>query len=74
MSTKRKQSSEAKSSEVRTSEAVLDFDQYVAEAKVNRGLVASFKYEARKDASLLEPKTKEDWDKAFQAQSARVYK
>jgi len=59
-------------SEVETDKLTLD--EYLETVKVNPGLVASFKYEAKKDPSMLKPKTKEGWSRAFEAQSNRVYR
>lgn len=53
---------------------LLTLDEYVKAVKVNAGTVASFKFEAeRKDKTLLEPKTAEDWGKALKAQTKKIY-
>lgn len=52
----------------------LTLEEYLGKVQVNVGLVASFKYEASKVPEVLEPKHKEDWAKAFEAQSKRAYK
>lgn len=65
----KEQTSEEKAVKMETA----TLEEYISEANVHRGLVASFRYEASKDASLLEPKTREEWDIAFTAQSNKVY-
>ena len=76
----RNQTSEVKenlSNLVSTSEVEVDtltLDEYLAKVKVHPGLVASFKFEAKRTGSGLEPKTMEDWKRAFEAQSNRIYK
>ncbi len=75
----KKQTSEAKTDEVKTlstSEVKVDtltLEEYISQVKINPGLVVSFKYEASKNRHLLEPKSKEDWQLAFEAQSKRTY-
>lgn len=51
----------------------ITLDQYVTDNKVNAGTVASLKYEAQRNEALLAPKTKEEWDLAFKAQSNKIY-
>jgi hypothetical protein len=53
---------------------LITLDEYLKEVPVNEYLVASFKYEASHyEPSLLEPKTRDGWKLALQAQSNRVY-
>mgnify|MGYP007079353726 FL=1 len=79
MTEKRRRTSEVKeevANQVSTSEVEVDtltLDEYLSKVKVNPGLVASFKYEATKDASMLEPKTEDGWKSAFEAQSNKTY-
>lgn len=54
-------------------EPVISLDDYLKESSVHEGLVSSFKFEALTQASLLEDKSKSDWDKAFKEQSEKTY-
>jgi hypothetical protein len=56
------------------SEGVVTMEEFIAKAKINPGLVASFKVEAAKTSEGLSPRSAEDWVKAFEAQSKKVYK
>lgn len=52
-------------------EEILTLEEYLLRVEVNEGLVASFKVEASEED--LKSKTPTEWDKAFEAQSNRVY-
>ena len=49
---------------------IMPFDEFIAENKPHKGLVASFKVETKD----LSPRSQTAWEEAFQAQSKRVYK
>lgn len=52
----------------------ITMDEYLKKVKVNPLLVASFTYEGKYNhPEMLEPKTVDDWAKAFEAQSKRTY-
>lgn len=55
-------------------EDVIALTDYLKEVAVNEYLVASFRYEGTyNDISLLEPKSRDGWKRAIQAQSNKVY-
>lgn len=57
-----------------TSEVViLTLNEYLATADVHPGLIASYRWEARKDWRMAEPRTLEEWVKAFELQSKQRY-
>ena len=51
----------------------LTLDEYLGNAQVNPGLVASFRVEARRTPAMLEAKTAEEWESAFDLQSKTAY-
>jgi len=48
----------------------MSLDEFIVENKPHKGLVASFKVEAKN----LDPRSQTAWEEAFKAQSERVYK
>jgi hypothetical protein len=63
------QASEAKATEAE----MVSFEKYIAKAKVNPGLVASFKYEALKAEKGLQERSEDEWKRDFEAQANRAY-
>ena len=64
--------------EIQASE-VITLEQYLAEVKVNKGLVASFVFEAKVAGQVdadgkPTPRSKEEWATALDAQSKKEYK
>lgn len=53
--------------------ASVTLDDYLSRVQVHRGLVASFRYEARSKPELLQDKTDEQWANAFCVQSETQY-
>lgn len=49
------------------------FEDFLATNDIHPGLVASFKYEAKVAGDTLIPRTSEEWNTAFEAQSNRQY-
>jgi hypothetical protein len=60
-------------SEEKAPEAVLSFEDFLANHTVHPGLVASFTCEERNGGDELKPRTEQEWIHSLEEQSNRTY-